>query len=488
MMRVIEAYTHNRDVAQDILHDGFIIAFSSLVNLNRPGKFESWLTTIMRNLSLQYLRDKANHTQVPLSDAYSDSVLEDEGSESYLSWNELDRIIDRLPDGYGKVFRLAVLDGLSHKEIGERLGIAPHSSSSQLSHAKAMLRRLITEYRVGIIGIFTIILTSILVWLGLSRQPETGGTKLITHSPNQDIRHEKSGQPTEETASENDTVSSPSKIRYKIEPQLKENIAEVTLPADTITPMPEDSVATDSINGLPNIPAIGNTESLAADDTPTGEDIQRDWSLALAYNGNIGHNSSYRSQTPGDVTSPDPDLPSGDPEDPDIAEKSRHYMPLIIGISLNKSLSDRWSIESGIRYSFLRSDFLRESEQETTETIQRIHYIGIPVRLNYRITGNTRFTLYGQGGATLDIPVHGTQSSTKRWMLDAPTFNKLNVSAPLQWSVEGGLGIQYHITPSFSIYAEPSFRYYFNPGSDIRTIRQDRPFELTIPIGIRIHL
>ncbi len=163
-------------------------------------------------------------------------------------------------------------------------------------------------------------------------------------------------------------------------------------------------------------------------------------------------------------------------------------MPIVIGLSLSKSLSDRWSIESGIRYSFLRSDFLSESEQETTETIQRIHYIGIPLKLNYRITGSTRFALYGHGGAALDIPVHGTQSSTKRWMLGTPTSHRINVSAPLQWSVEGGLGIQYHLTPSFSIYAEPSFRYYFDPGSDIRTIRQDRSLELTIPIGLRIHL
>ena len=63
--------------------------------------------------------------------------------------------------------------------------------------------------------------------------------------------------------------------------------------------------------------------------------------------------------------------------------------------------------------------------------------------------------------------------------------DKFHIHAPVQWSVEGGLGIQYHFTPSFSIYAEPSFRYYFNTGSDIRTIRQDKPFEFTLPVGLR---
>ena len=65
-----------------------------------------------------------------------------------------------------KVFRLAVLDGLSHKEIAALLGIAPHSSSSQLTHAKAMLRRLITQYRVEM-GILSILGFILLIWHGL---------------------------------------------------------------------------------------------------------------------------------------------------------------------------------------------------------------------------------------------------------------------------------------------------------------------------------
>ncbi len=56
-------------------------------------------------------------------------------------------LIDRLPDGYRQVFRLSMLEKLSHKEIGLILGIAPHSSSSQLLRAKVLLRKYITEYR-----------------------------------------------------------------------------------------------------------------------------------------------------------------------------------------------------------------------------------------------------------------------------------------------------------------------------------------------------
>lgn len=64
MMKVIEACVHNHDIAQDILHDGFIIALMALDTLMKPAKFESWLTTIMRNLSLQYLREASNFVKL----------------------------------------------------------------------------------------------------------------------------------------------------------------------------------------------------------------------------------------------------------------------------------------------------------------------------------------------------------------------------------------------------------------------------------------
>ncbi len=143
MHEVVAYYIHNYDIVWDILHDGFLIAFTSIGSLKNGARIEAWLTSIMKNLSLQYLKDVSSHISVPMSDTAIAGNVEaatDEARE--LTWEELDKIIDRLPEGYGKVFRLAVLDGLSHKEIAALLGIAPHSSSSQLTHAKAMLRRM----------------------------------------------------------------------------------------------------------------------------------------------------------------------------------------------------------------------------------------------------------------------------------------------------------------------------------------------------------
>lgn len=485
MMKVIEACVHNHDIAQDILHDGFIIAFSALDKLIEPIKFESWLTTIMRNLSLQYLREASNHITVPMTDTSGESLYEDIPVDNTLSWDELSNIIDKLPDGYSKVFRLAVLDGLSHKEIGEILGIAPHSSSSQLSHAKAMLRRLITEYRIGmgVIGLFAVIFSIIMIWLGINRKNETVDTNLIANESENGVNSKINETKVTPQKLVKDTVVSPTKVIYR--KTERDNLAEIRLPADTIPEIPDNNINEDTIPNIPKIPAVKDNELLADNNVSIRHNEGNNWSLSLAYSGNMGQNTDSRYRMP---IGPDPDLPSGTPEEIDVTEKSRHYMPLTIGLSLNYGLSSRWSVESGIRYTFLRSDFMRKSEIEKTEINQRIHYIGIPLKFNYRIFGSNRFSIYGQGGAALDIPVNGTQSIMKweqGW--NKPEFDRTTISVPLQWSIEGGVGLQYHLTPSISIYAEPSFRYYFNPGTDIKTIRQDKPFEFTIPIGIRLN-
>lgn len=489
MMKVIEACVHNHDIAQDILHDGFIIAFSALDKLIEPIKFESWLTTVMRNLSLQYLREASKNITVPMTDTSGESLYEDTSVDNTLSWDELNNIIDKLPDGYGKVFRLAVLDGLSHKEIGDILGIAPHSSSSQLSHAKAMLRRLITEYRVGlgIIGLFAVIFSIIMIWLGVNRK-DTTTTNLIAKESDSS----KTGKTTRKKSVSDtipvDKLKPVTRIEYHRAEHQRDNLAEVKLPEDTMSVVPDktgQNIPEDTIPNIHKISTVKDNELLADNNVSIKHNEGNSWSLSLAYSGNMGQNTDSRYRIPID---PDPDLPSGAPEEIEVTEKSRHYMPLTIGLSLNYGLSSRWSVESGIRYTFLRSDFMRESEIEKTEINQRIHYIGIPLKFNYRIFGNNRFSIYGQGGAALDIPVNGTQSIMKweqGW--NKPEFDRTTISVPLQWSIEGGVGLQYHLTPSISIYAEPSFRYYFNPGTDIKTIRQDKPFEFTIPIGIRFN-
>ncbi len=482
MREVVAYYIHNADIEQDVLHDGFLIAFTSIGSLKNGAKIEAWLTSIMKNLSLQYLKDESSHISVPMSDtAIADNAITSADNARELTWEELDKIIDKLPEGYGKVFRLAVLDGLSHKEIAALLGIAPHSSSSQLTHAKAMLRRMITQYRVemGILSILGIIL---LIWHGLFKNREDAPSTPVI-SKNADKETPLVTDSIVDANSGNDSIAPSPKMLYKAiqYPETQKNIAEVTISTDSIPAVKNDSITNDTIRVIPNI--INREELIAQENYPPQQSEKPDWSLSLAYAGSLEQNDLNRYRIP-NPDHPDVEGPDGEIE---VTEKTRHYMPLVIGLSVNKSLSSRWSVETGLRYSLLRSDFLSQSKVMNKETVQRIHYIGVPLKFNYRILTYNGFSLYGHGGGALDIPVNGSQSISEyspEW--GNPSNTTIHIHAPLQWSVEGGLGIQYHFTPSFCIYAEPSFKYYFNPGSDIKTIRQDKPFEFTIPIGLRL--
>ncbi|MDE6533353.1 MAG: sigma-70 family RNA polymerase sigma factor [Muribaculaceae bacterium] len=481
MREVVSYYVHDNDAIWDILHDGFILAFSSMDSLKKLNKLESWLTSIMKNLALQYIRKQTNRLAVPLSDMEIENECHDNIHKQGLSWDELHRIIGMLPEGYGNVFRLAVLDGLSHKEIGALLGIAPHSSSSQLSHAKAMLRRMIMKYRVEM-GMLSIIGIILLICHGIFKQRENAtSTPIISKNTDKETPLVTDSIVVRDSTA--DSISPSLNMIHKVirNPEQSDKIAEMAISGDSVQTIKNDSIANDSIRIFPNI--MKREKLIVQDSYPLPQPEKPDWSLSLAYAGSLERNDMNRYRIP-NPTLPDVEGPDGEIE---VTEKNRHYMPMVIGLSINKSLSSRWSVESGLRYTLLRSDFLTESKFSHKGIIQHIHYIGIPLKTNCRFATYNGFSLYGHAGVALDIPVYGHQSILEyspTW--GNPERSVVRINAPLQWSVEGGIGLQYHLSPSFSIYAEPSFKYFFNPGSDIKTIRQEKPFDFTIPIGLRL--
>jgi RNA polymerase sigma-70 factor (ECF subfamily) len=142
MMRIIRQYVPDCDMSQDVLHDGFLIILSQIQSLRNPEQLEYWMATIMKNLSLHSL------SQIQFDDILEEPEEEvDEDPAQELSYEELMALVDQLPDGYRTVFRLAVLEGKSHQEIADMLGISPKSSASQLARAKEKLRALILEHR-----------------------------------------------------------------------------------------------------------------------------------------------------------------------------------------------------------------------------------------------------------------------------------------------------------------------------------------------------
>ena len=151
-------------------------------------------------------------------------------------------------------------------------------------------------------------------------------------------------------------------VRY---PETQNNIAEVAISTDSIPAIKNDSITSDIIRVIPNV--INREELIAQEIIPSQQSENPDWSLSLAYAGSLEQNDMNRYRIP------NPDLPNVEGPDGkiEVMEKTRHYMPLVVGLSVNKSLTSRWSMETGLRYTFLRSDFhfsKRSDEQGNNPT------------------------------------------------------------------------------------------------------------------------
>lgn len=145
MMSVCMRYVSDREQADDVLQDGFVKVFSHLNSFKREGSFEGWIRRTMINTSLDYIRKKQKlNLDVDISEA-DYLVGEEETSLGKMRVEELMAIIQEMPTGYRMVFNLYVIEGYTHQEIGEELGVTESTSKTQFRKARAYLMNIIGE-------------------------------------------------------------------------------------------------------------------------------------------------------------------------------------------------------------------------------------------------------------------------------------------------------------------------------------------------------
>lgn len=141
MMSVCLRYAKNKNEAEDIFQEGFIRVFRHIENFSFEGSFEGWIRRIMINTALKYNSKKSLGWNLNTLD---DIIQQFDKSEpdvvSMLTEEELLSYISRLPHGYRMVFNLFVIEGYSHKEIGDMMNIEESTSRSQLVKARKMLQ------------------------------------------------------------------------------------------------------------------------------------------------------------------------------------------------------------------------------------------------------------------------------------------------------------------------------------------------------------
>ena len=144
MFRLCFRYVREQQEAEDVLCKGFLKVFDNIGRFEArgPGSLDKWIVKIMVNEALMFLRKKRFEfvsedvaVQIP-ADIQTDAALEAE---------DIYEMIRALPIGYRTVFNLYAIEGFSHPEIAEKLGISVGTSKSQLSKARAQLREMLNQ-------------------------------------------------------------------------------------------------------------------------------------------------------------------------------------------------------------------------------------------------------------------------------------------------------------------------------------------------------
>jgi RNA polymerase sigma-70 factor (ECF subfamily) len=141
-------YTQNKEEAKEVMNDGFLKIFTKLDTYDRARPFKTWLTRVMINTALDFYRSEAKHRHVYEDVEAAKNYSVDATALSQLSYLELVELVQRLSPAYRTVFSLAVMDGYSHEEIAEELGISIGTSKSNLARARENLKVMISGKRL----------------------------------------------------------------------------------------------------------------------------------------------------------------------------------------------------------------------------------------------------------------------------------------------------------------------------------------------------
>lgn len=171
---------------------------------------------------------------------------------------------------------------------------------------------------------------------------------------------------------------------------------------------------------------------------------------------------------------------------PAVETKAHHRQPLRVGAAVRYALNNRWSIDAGLTYARHRSDITRKMGNVVNETQQTLHYLGVPLNVNYRIVGNRRFNVYAAAGVTGEKLLKGkrkTVTQNEDMPDDVQTESVKENRA--QFSVNAAIGAEYKIDDRLSVFAEPGISHYFDNGSELSSIYKERPTNFNLNVGLR---
>ena len=173
----------------------------------------------------------------------------------------------------------------------------------------------------------------------------------------------------------------------------------------------------------------------------------------------------------------------------DVSSDIEHQMPLTFGVSLRRELTERWAVETGVNYTLLSSDLRSGNESYYYKEKQRLHYVGIPLEVQYKVWENRRFELYIAAGGGVEKCVSGELETVCVAGSQAPEKERTDICVDeWQWSLTAQAGAQLKLNNRMGIYVEPGLVYYPDDGSSVNTIRKEHPLNFHVQVGFRFTL
>lgn len=161
-------------------------------------------------------------------------------------------------------------------------------------------------------------------------------------------------------------------------------------------------------------------------------------------------------------------------------ERQHHDHPISFGLTLSYPLTNRWTLSTGLVYTRLNSQFVNVLSGTPITTDQRLDYLGVPLNVQYHVLKGKGWKAYASAGTQLDWNIKAKRNT------EGVDVNARNDHP--QWSLAGGIGVEYDIIPLVGIYAEPGLRYFLKNNSKVDNFFKDQPFNWTLQIGIRLNL
>ncbi|MBQ8487054.1 MAG: sigma-70 family RNA polymerase sigma factor [Prevotella sp.] len=464
LRRVCRHYATDEASTDDLVHDAFLLILSKLATLKDTARAEGWMLTVTRNLAQAWLSKQRREATVPL-DTVAPAQAVASGMAA-VSYEEILRLVDALPKSYSRVFRLKVLEGMSHQEIASLLNIEPHTSSAQLHRAKLMLRRWLRP--------MVMVFVAVVLPLGVWRL-----TKYRVEPVAENVESPPIVPPLEErrAVEEATTVDRAAKdVRPVANGATKDVVPAVADDTVRVAAVVADNTATaadTTSRKTVEPPTVSREPEVWTAQTPSCR--EKTWAVDLAYSGLAGGR--------------DLQLPYADANMNDAVYDSvaHHRMPLTVALMVNRRLTPHWQVGVGVQYTRLTSDMEAGNTYSKLVQQQRVQYLGVPLSVQWHWQLARRLSFYAAATATVQLPLRSTLDTHYVLSGTAVEATTERLHPGVQWSAGLGLGLQYDVTPTVGFFVEPSLQHYFRNGSSVRTWQTEHPAAVTVPFGLRIN-